>query len=110
MSRSADRAAKNEDLFREINTHVVRLEERFGHKRMLELICECERVECHGGLVIELAAYSEARASPLRFFVLPGHDDPQIEKVVGRTPTYLVVEKTGEAAREILDEGGRADP
>lgn len=104
MSRSNARAAKNEELFREVNSHIARLEERFGRKRMLELICECERVECHGGLVIDLAAYAEARSSPLRFFVLPGHEDPEVEKVVLRDPGYWVVEKMGEAAREILED------
>ena len=105
MSRSADRAAKNEELFREVNSNIARLEERFGHQPTLELICECERVVCHHGLEIDSAAYGDARSNPLRFFVLPGHEDPQIEQVVLRTPTYLVVEKIGEAAREILDEG-----
>lgn len=57
------------------------------------------------------SAYADARSNPLRFFVLPGHEDLQIEQVVLRTPTYLVVKKVGEAAREILDEdsGGRAE-
>lgn len=112
MSRSADRAAKNEELFREVNTNIARLEERFGHTRTLELICECERVECHAGLVIDLAAYAEARSSPFRFFVLPGHEDPEVEKVVLREPGHLVVEKVGEAAREILEDdssGRRAE-
>lgn len=111
MSRSADRAAKNEELFREVNRNIARLEERFGHTRTLELICECEGVGCHDGLEIDPAAYADTRSNPLRFFVLPGHEDLQIERVVLRTPTYLVVEKVGEAAREILDEdsGGQAE-
>lgn len=111
MSRSADRAAKNEELFREVNSNIARLEEQFGHTRTLELICECERVVCHDGLEIDSAAYADARSNPLRFFVLPGHEDPQVEQVVLRTPSYLVVEKVGEAAREILDEdsGGRPE-
>ena len=111
MSRSADRAAKNEELFREVNSNIARLEETFGEKRTLELMCECERVVCHHALEIDPAAYADARSNPLRFFVLPGHEDPKIEQVMLRKPTYLVVEKVGEAAREILDEGsgGRAE-
>ena len=105
MSRSVDRAAKNEELFREVNRNIARLEEKFGRERTLELICECERVVCHDGLEVDFAAYADARSNPLRFFVLPGHEDPQIEQVVLRTPAYLVVEKVGEAAREILDKG-----
>jgi hypothetical protein len=104
MSRSSDRAAKNEELFREVNGNIARLEEMFGHPRMLELICECERVECHAGLMIDLPAYKVGRSSRLRFFILPGHEDPEVEKVVSRTPSYLVVEKVGEAARKILED------
>lgn len=104
MSSSVGRAAKNEELFREVNSNIARLEERFGHKRMLELICECERVECHAGLVVDLSAYAEARSSPLRFFVVSGHEDPEVEKVVLREPGYLVVEKIGDAARTILED------
>ena len=104
MSRSADRAAKNEELFREVNSNIAKLESLFGHERTLELICECERVQCHDGLEVELTAYADARSSALRFFVLPGHENPEIEKVVLRAPKYLVVEKVGEAARTILDD------
>lgn len=104
MSRSADRAAKNEELFREVNSNIAQLEARFGRERTLELICECERVQCHDGVEVELSAYADARSSALRFFVLPGHEDPEIEKVVLRTPGYLVVEKVGEAARKILED------
>lgn len=107
MSRSADRAAKNEELFREVNSNIARLEERFGNKRMLELICECERVERHAGLVIRRGAYADARSSPLRFFVLPGHEDPEVERVVFREPGYLVVEKVGAAARAILEDDSK---
>jgi hypothetical protein len=104
MSRSADRAAKNEELFREVNTNIARLEERFGDTQMLELICECERIDCQAGLLIDLAAYADGRSTPLRFFVLPGHEDQKVEKVVLRKPSYLVVEKVGDAARTILED------
>jgi hypothetical protein len=104
MSRSADRAAKNEELFREVNSNIAQLEEQFGRERTLELICECERVLCHDGLEIDLSAYVDARSNPLHFFVLPGHEDEAIEKIVLRTPNYLVVEKVGEAARELVDD------
>lgn len=104
MSRSVDRAAKNEELFREVNSNIAQLEERFGSTRTLKLICECERGGCHDGLEVDLAAYAEVRSDPLRFFVMPGHEDPEIEKVVRRTPKFLVVAKVGEAARTILEE------
>ncbi len=47
-------------------------------------------------------------AKPTQFIVKPGHQIAEIEIVVLRTPLYLVVEKTGEAAEyvtEKLDDG-----
>ena len=46
--------------------------------------------------------------SQTQFIVKPGHQIAEIEIVVLRTPLYLVVEKTGEAAEyvtEKLDDG-----
>jgi hypothetical protein len=109
MSRAAERAAKNEEPFREVNRNIVRLEERFGATQTLELICGANGASATADLRSTRTTYAEGRTSPLRFFVLPGHEDPEVEKVVLRKPSYLVVEKVGEAAREILEEDAQTD-
>jgi hypothetical protein len=41
--------------------------------------------------------------------VLPGHDQPDLERVVERAPTHLVVEKTGRSA-ELVEYRSRLAP
>jgi hypothetical protein len=43
------------------------------------------------------------RRESTRFFVLPGHEDESVERVLERNERYLVVEKIGEAATEAED-------
>jgi len=51
------------------------------------------------------AAENEAvRAASTRFAVVPHHEQPEIENVVERHPTYFVVEKRDEDAQEIARE------
>ena len=40
------------------------------------------------------------RRSATRFFVLPGHEDESVERIVGRTHHYVIVEKIGDAGEE----------
>jgi hypothetical protein len=46
--------------------------------------------------------YAQVREEPRRFLVVPGHEDPRLEKVVATSAEYLIVEKTG-AAGEVAE-------
>lgn len=63
------------------------------------LVCECARADCAELVDVGARKYREVRESPLRFVVLPGHEEPQIERVVEAQRTFLVVEKVDEAGR-----------
>lgn len=92
------RAARNEALFREVNENIAVLEERHGTASTEPVfICECANDGCTEQFAADLDTYQRVREHPRRFFVLPGHQDPQLERVVETTDDYLVVEKTGEA-------------
>ena len=91
------RAARNEALFREVNENIARLEERHGATNTEPAyVCECANAE---QIVIDPETYRRVRAQPRLLFVRPGHEDPQLERVVERHDDYLVVEKTGEAGQ-----------
>ena len=97
MSIWEQRAARNEALFREVNENIARLEERYGSTITESVfICECADEGCTDRLTVDLDTYQRVREQPRLFFVLPGHQDPELERVV-ETHDYLVVEKTGEA-------------
>lgn len=90
------RAARNEALFREVNQNIARLEERHGTTAATPVyICECATADCTAQLPIDPETYRRVRENSRMFFVLPGHQDPQLERVVEEHRDYLVVQKTG---------------
>jgi hypothetical protein len=92
------RAARNEALFREVNENISRLEEQHGQTQTAPVyICECADAGCTDNVGIDLATYRRVRQHARFFFVRPGHEDPQLERIVERHDDYLVVEKTGAA-------------
>jgi len=94
------RAARNEALFREVNQNIARLEERHGTTATAPVyICECATADCTAQLPIEPETYRRVRENPRLFFVLPGHEDPKLERIVEKPPAYLIVEKTGLAGK-----------
>jgi hypothetical protein len=92
------RAARNEALFREVNENIARLEERHGTTSTQPVyICECADAACVEQIAIDIETYSRVRSEARYFFVRPGHQDPELERVVETHSDYLVVEKTGAA-------------
>ena len=92
------RAARNEALFREVNENIARLEERHGTTTTEPTyVCECANAGCVEQIAIDPETYRRVRAEPRLFFVRPGHEDAQLERIVERHDDYLIVEKTGAA-------------
>lgn len=89
------RAARNEALFREVNENIADLEERFNTSGESAFVCECSRADCTERVAVDPATYRRVRDESRLFFVRPGHEDPEIERVVERQPDYLIVEKIG---------------
>lgn len=100
MTTRAERQGRNESLFREVNERIADLNQSFQVEGRSEFLCECSREECKEAVSISLAEYENVRRSATRFFVLPGHEDESVERVVGRTDHYVIVEKIGDAAEE----------
>ncbi len=97
------RAARNEDLFRQVNDRLHDLALIAGSAEPLEkFVCECEQTSC--SLVVELSPreYRAVRSDDSRFLVFPEfwHTSPELETVVERSERYWVVEKRGAAGDE----------
>jgi hypothetical protein len=97
----AERLARNEALFRDLNEQVElvagSLQEDGGD--IFEFFCECSDVDCTLRLPIPLAVYEDIRSDPTLFVVAPIHDRPEIEEVVRGADGYQIVRKQGEAAQ-----------
>lgn len=104
---SAERAARNETLFRDAN---ARIDERRGELGIdadrTPFLCECEDEACNAVLLLSREEYAAIRSGgPRRFFVLHGHVGNH-SRVVSDHGEYLLVEKVGaagEAAERMTD-------
>ena len=98
----ANRAAKNQSLFRAINERVKDLNVSFSTiSPVSEWICECANDTCTEKVPMSMDDYEAIRADPARFFVAPNdeHVWADVESVTNRNARYWIVEKDGEAAR-----------
>jgi hypothetical protein len=85
-----ERVTKNEVLFREVNE---RIREITSPPAEAEFLCECGDAACTQPVPMSLAEYEQVRVEGRHFFVVPGHEKPDIERVVATTERFLVVEK-----------------
>ena len=99
------RLAENEILFREINDRIKTVADTHGpDEHLYEFLCECSNRDCTLRLRMSLTEYEATREDPARFLVAPGHELPEIERVVEQRTGYSVVEKVGDAAQFVAHE------
>ena len=106
---SADRIARNETLFREVNERIEAGQWPTERGEPVAFRCECGSLHCNRLVELTLDAYEQVRASPTRFVLVAGHEIPEIDRVVEREQGYVVVEKVGEAAEAAEETDPRAD-
>lgn len=99
MTAREERAAKNEAVFREVNERIKELSLAQLSERS-DVLCECSDATCTATMEVTVGEYEAIRADGARFALIPGHEDPAMEKVVEGTERFLVVEKTDAAAAE----------
>jgi hypothetical protein len=98
----AERAARNEEVFRDVNDRIEAGAEQHAVSGSQPFHCECSRASCVETFELTPTRYEAIVRERYHFVVIPGHDEPEIERVVERHADFLVVEKIGEA-REQLD-------
>jgi hypothetical protein len=97
----ADTRERNEALFREVNERIEDVGTTLlPDDQPMEFLCECDDRDCVEKVSATRAEYEAIRAVGTHFVVLPGHEDPGVERVVQKHERFLVVEKQGEAAQE----------
>jgi hypothetical protein len=105
VEESQRRRAANEAVFRRVNESIETLQRQFAaaEGEPLSLVCECGHIECTGRVEISLETYERVRSESATFFVIPGHDDPQVEEIVERTSEYLIVRKLPGEPQELAE-------
>lgn len=97
----AERAARNEEIFRGVNAQIEEGAEQHAVSGALPFHCECGRASCLETIEIAASRYAAIARERYRFVVLPGHEEPEIERIIQQEPAFVVVEKIGEAREQI---------
>jgi hypothetical protein len=90
---SERRLARNEGLFRETNEAIERGQWPNDPAKLVRFRCECSRLDCSEAVELTLAEYEQVRDAPRRFVLVPGHEMTEIETVVRRASSHVIVEK-----------------
>jgi hypothetical protein len=85
--------ARTEALFRDVNERIAESADRFNAGDA-EFVCECADPACAERVPATLHQYEEVRSDGTHFLLTPGHELPDVERVVKRPQKRsLVVEK-----------------
>jgi hypothetical protein len=104
MNRQA-RIGMNEAVFRSVNERIQEVANAFRlSAEPLDLICECGNAACVERISLTTEEYEQLRADAHQFAVAPGHEVPDVEKVVARRNGYDIVAKDRGIPEEIAEE------
>ena len=98
MTEREERLSRNEVLFREVNERIEGTQSSQSVGGYSDFLCECGDKDCVEQIPLTPAEYQDIRSEPTQFFVRPGHEVPDIERVVQAGDRFLVVRKQEEAA------------
>lgn len=88
------RIGLNEAVFREVNERIEGLAQTFDlGSQPLDLICECGDAACVQRIHMSHAEFEHLRSESHQFAVYPGHEAPEVERVVERRDGYDIVRK-----------------
>jgi len=99
-----DPRARNEALFRQVNEQIEAVSKSAPlEEEPIGFLCECDNRDCAEKVDATLAEYEGVRAQATHFIVLPGHEDPAVERVVSQNERFLVTEKEGRAGQDAVE-------
>lgn len=90
---STSRFRENEETFARANDEIQATAERYHFDQLVPFLCECAEPACLETIRLSIEDYRKARDGGGGFILLPGHDDPHVERVVSRRSGYVLVEK-----------------
>ena len=93
-----ERIGRNEVLFRQVNERIEEIQSGEGVERRFDFLCECGDATCLEMVSLTLAEYEGVRSEPTQFVVLPGHEVPEIERLMHTGDRFSVVRKRDKAA------------
>jgi hypothetical protein len=90
--QTSSRLRENEETFAKANEKIRVRAEQYEFEEAVPFLCECSEMTCTESVRLSLNTYREARAEGEAFILLPGHDDPRVERIVAHGDGYVLVE------------------
>jgi hypothetical protein len=91
-SMEAEKIARTESLFREVNERIAESAERFDADET-KFVCECADATCTERVEATLEEYERIREDGATFLLVNGHEDERAEAVIRTDGERAVVEK-----------------
>jgi hypothetical protein len=94
-----ERIAANEKQLRDVNERIAEKTDIYAkgglapQQKQADFLCACGRPDCNRTITMTVEEFESAHAREDQVVVAPGHENPEIEAVVGRGDGYLVVRK-----------------
>ena len=88
-----ERLAQNEALFRVANERMADWEESHAEESAELYFCECADPDCREKVSLRRSEYESVRSNPRRFFIVVGHEIPDVETVIETHGDWCVIEK-----------------
>jgi hypothetical protein len=83
--------SESSDLFRCVNERIVELAAPIiPAADLLWLICECPNDGCTRTMRMTRPEYDAMRVEPGLYALVPGHEQRELEEIVGRTDRYVL--------------------
>jgi len=93
MANSPEQLVRSPLLLREVNERIAEIaSSSVGDPT--EFLCECSRNHCEETIALSLPEYERVRSSSNLFVILPGHECPEVDRVVEARHGSHLVEKT----------------
>jgi hypothetical protein len=110
MGEREHRIVENEALFRTVNERIEDLNADFA---VLtddgDWVCECGDSSCVERITLNVREYERVRENSHWFLLKPGHEIPEVETVIERHATHVIVEKPDETFRRAHELDERTD-
>lgn len=100
-----ERVGQNEAIFRNVNEQIEGISKALSElTQTMDVVCECGDITCAERIIVTVPTYERVRSDPTLFIVLPGHEQLDVEEVVGDHQSYRVVRKEDPDARRVAIE------
>jgi hypothetical protein len=63
-----------------------------------DFVCECLDDRCFSMIMLRASEFDSIRDDPDTFVIHPGHEDHDVDEVIGRSDRYTLVRRSADAA------------